>query len=69
MAERLSLVAEPRAALVSPSDTFLPLGYLHVGEHPGGGWYTWGEYCRLGLVVVEDGATHRRDSRPLVVEG
>ena len=26
-----------KAALASPSDSFLPLGNLHVGKHPGGG--------------------------------
>jgi hypothetical protein len=32
MVEKLLLVAEPKAALVSPSDTFLTLGNLHVGN-------------------------------------
>jgi len=47
MAEKSLLVVEPKAALVSPSDSFLPLGYLHVGKHPGGGSLTWRGYCRL----------------------
>ncbi|HNN44266.1 MAG TPA: hypothetical protein PKL10_18340, partial [Nitrospira sp.] len=51
-AEKSSLVVEPKAALVSPSDSFLPLGYLHVSTHPGGEPSTWGGHCRLNLVVV-----------------
>ena len=54
MGEKLSLVAGPKAALASPSDFSLPLRNLHVGEHPGGGWWPLRGCRHIVLTVAGD---------------
>ena len=71
MGERLSLVAGPRVALVSPFDFSPPLRNLHVGKHLGREWWPGvrtvmlcrvaGDVTRQGLHLLQSDAARDRE--------